>query len=136
MLIQNKPKTEIGLSKFQADLSSGLINDLDSLQRTGIELNGQEENRVRIDEILKAATVLRAEMMCQKCSFYLTYAEVGEVFDEKRMEDVKMTDMDDLEKYGKVAIVSCVLSRGWVKSEGMNLVWISKSRVLVEIVDS
>jgi len=74
-------------------------------------------------------------MKCQRGSFAMDMdVGVGAEYDEKTMEDVQITDVEE----GMRAIVVAVLSRGWLRTPppevGGATRFIAKTRVVVKVV--
>ena len=106
------------------------------LQDSGFRLDPHPDADKRVQQIMLAAAVLYADIRCQRAAYGMDLSvAIGDVFDETRMDDIKMTDMEEIEQGGQVAVVGCILSRGWVKDSGGFKVIICKSRVMIRLVE-
>lgn len=131
MLFQN-PDTKEDLSKSAEVLTKEVCRQLSRvLPPETPEMS--EGFKIRLQEISNTATLLAAEMRCQR-GYYELERDIrpGDVFDEWRMEDIGgVADDED----GGPFYVTCILSRGWVRrayrgsKEEQNR--ICKARVLV-----
>lgn len=101
-----------------------------SVQRDKIGLS--ESKAGALQQRLRKAMVLAAELKCQRGAYELDdNIMIGDPYDETRMDDVGFTE-DTCE----TPVVSCILSKGWVRRPfaGAERVdsRVYKARVLVE----
>lgn len=131
LLFQN-PDTKEDLLKSAETLAKEVCRQLSRVIPPGTPELG-EDYKKRLREISNTVTLFAAEMRCQR-GYYEIEGEIrpGDLFDEKRMEDIGgIADDEDCGPF----YVTCILSRGWVRrphrgsKEEQNR--ICKARVLV-----
>lgn len=109
--------------------------------QNAFEIVPQADTFEKLKGFIRSVMVLAHDLQCQRGVYEFDHTvQLGDRYDESKMHDVKLTDMEDFEKDGKVAIVSCILSKGWVRKVYSGSVdidaCICKARVTVTVEDS
>ncbi|KAF8243914.1 hypothetical protein K440DRAFT_663817 [Wilcoxina mikolae CBS 423.85] len=131
LLFQN-PRVQSQLEQVDPQ-ASGLLSTFNHVLRNPVTIS--DTNMTTLRKWLHSVVILAAELRCQRGVYEVDESvKLGDVYDDKRMLDVKFA-VDD-ENPGH-AVVSAVISRGVVKREFVGdtkvQAQICKTRVLVKI---